>query len=67
MKKIIQAVAVLGILAASMGHAVPSFAVMAPTDIDSLCMKYGCTIPPMETIYESNQIQTEKKWGGMIY
>lgn len=67
MKTIIQAAAVLGIFAASMGHAAPALAVIAPTNIDRVCMKYGCTIPPMKTIYEADQIQTGKKWGGMIY
>lgn len=67
MRKIIQMVASVGILAASMVHAAPSFAVMAPPDMDNPCMQYGCTIPPLETVYDPHQTQTGTKWKGMIY
>ena len=46
MRKIIQAVASVAILAASMVHAAPSFAVMAPPDMDKPCMQYGCKRVP---------------------
>ena len=67
MRKIIQAVASVAILAASMVHAAPSFAVMAPPDMDNPCMQYGCTIPPLVTVYDPHQTQTGTKWKGMIY
>ena len=67
MRTIIQMVASVGILAASMIHAAPSFAVMEPADMDSPCMQYGCTIPPLETVYDPYQTQTGTKWKGMIY